>query len=128
MVILTMPRVAGFAFAQLPVKSDICAEAAVATRRERKSTNVALRILNGPPSGLLTDKIGRGCCKSKAPSTQFCRQASKKAEVARVDLPRRVLFLVVRLELRAALFDGAPPRLVLHIPLHGATQVGAAVR
>src|ERR1043165_393338 len=39
----------------------------------------------------------------------------------------RVLLLVVGLVLRAALLDGAPPRLVLDVPAHGALERGVEV-
>src|SRR5258708_21153565 len=61
-----------------------------------------------------------------------CTARPRNRATPQPHLPRRVLLLVVRLELRATLLDGAPPRLVLDVPLHGAAEcvveVGGAAK
>src|SRR5258708_35390651 len=56
-----------------------------------------------------------------------CTARPRNRATPQPHLPRRVLLLVVRLEFRAALLDGAPPRLVLDVPLHGAAEGGAGI-
>src|SRR6266540_1869703 len=75
----------------------------------------------GSGTRAVTTISSRATCRERK-SRKMAGVISLGVILAESSLPRAVLLRVVRAVLLAPLLDGAPPRLVLAVPAHGALQ------